>query len=313
MAAPLCVLLGPTAAGKTAVSLPLAERLGGEIVSVDSRQLYRGMEIGSAAPSPEERARVPHHLVAEEDPRRPWSAGEYGRRAREVIATIEAHGKIALLVGGSGLYLRAVLGGLDEGLPRDESLRKRLRERVQTEGIPALHAELARLDPASAARISPRDAQRVTRSLEIVLAGGRPAAEVMTRGRGSEAGARIAVLDRTREELEARIRARVGAMIREGLEGEVRALLERGIDPASPVMKGVGFAETVRLLRGDLDRTAWAELIAVNTRRYAKRQRTWFRSLTGAVWFTIPPEERPEETAGRVAAGWDENDGTSAG
>jgi tRNA dimethylallyltransferase len=301
---PVRVLVGPTASGKTAAALPAARRLGGEIVSVDSRQIYRGMEIGSAAPSAEERAEVPHHLVGAADPAEPLSAGEFGRRARAVMEDIRSRGRAPLLVGGSGLYLRAALGGLDEGLPRDPDLRQRLRERVQAEGVEALHGELGRLDPDTAARVSPRDVQRVTRALEIVTLTGMPAGASRTRGRGSERGARIVVLERSREDLEARIRLRVESMVTAGLADEVRRLLARGVDPASPPMKSVGYAETVRHLRGELDRGAWIEAMVVTTRRYAKRQRTWFRSLPGAVWLPVAPGEPPDRTAEGMLAGW---------
>src|SRR5262245_20845668 len=169
------VLLGPTASGKTAVAIPLALRLNAEIISVDSRQIFRGMEIGSAAPSSEDRARVPHHLVMEVDPRDGMTAGEFGRRGRAVLNDIELRGKTALLVGGSGLYLRAVLGGLDESLPRDARAREELRERVAREGLPSLHAELMRLDPDTGVSVSATDGQRITRALEILaLTGDKP-------------------------------------------------------------------------------------------------------------------------------------------
>lgn len=297
---PIPVLLGPTAVGKTVVSLPLAEAMNAEIVCVDSRQIYRGMEIGSAAPMPEERARVPHHLVAEIEPEEIMSAGEFGRRARAAIDAIQARGREALLVGGSGLYLRAVLGGLDEELPHDAELRESLRARARTEGPATLHAELARRDPETAARTSPRDAQRVTRALEVIALTGRPVSALRTKERQTEIPARIVVLDRERADLEARIRARVAAMIEAGLVEEVRALLSRGLDPQTPALRSVGYAETIRFLAGDLDRATWIEEIAVNTRRYAKRQRTWFRSLEGATWVAVARDEPEERVITRV-------------
>jgi tRNA dimethylallyltransferase len=298
------VLLGPTASGKTAVSIPVARALGAAIVSVDSRQVYRGMAIGSAAPSPAERAQVPHHLVEIQDPRQPLSAGAYGRLARAVLDDLGRRGTPALLVGGSGLYLRAVLGGLDEGLPRDELLRERLRQRSETEGMASLHQELARIDPVTASRLSPADEQRITRALEIALLTGAPPSALRRKGRGSEVGVPIVVLDRDRADLESRIRSRVEAMIREGLEDEVRRLLEAGLEPRNPPLKSVGYAETVRLFRGELDRIGWEATIVANTRRYAKRQRTWFRALPGAVWIRIEPHEPPECTAVRVLDVW---------
>jgi len=304
MAALRYVLLGPTASGKTAVSLPLAEALRAEIVSVDSRQLYRGLEIGSAAPGTEERARVPHHLIGEVEPDKIMTAGEFGRLAQTAERAIRERGWEVLLVGGSGLYLRAALGGLDD-LPRDEAVRAALRERAAREGSEALHAELAERDPETAAGVSPADAQRITRALEILTVAGEKASVLRTRGRGSEAPAAIAVLDRSRQDLEARIRARVGAMVEDGLEVEVRALLARGLSPDLPLFRSLGYAETIRYLAGELDREAWLERIAVNTRRFAKRQRTWFRSLEGATWIPVEPDETPETTARRVLAAWE--------
>ncbi len=301
---PLRVLLGPTAVGKTAVSLPLAERLGAEIVSVDSRQIYRGLAIGSAAPTDAERARVPHHLVEAIPPEETMTAGEYGRRARAAVEEIESRGRAAILVGGSGLYLRAILGGLDEELPRDETVRAELRARLAREGVEALYVELARLDPATAEGISPRDGQRVTRALEIMALAGKPTSELRTKGRRTAVRAQVAVLDRGRSDLEARIRARVRTMIEGGLEGEVRDLAARGLGPEAPALKSVGYAETLRYFRGELDRAAWEEAIAVDTRRFAKRQRTWFRSLPDARWLEVAPGEPPETTAERVLRAW---------
>jgi tRNA dimethylallyltransferase len=297
------VLLGPTASGKTAVSLPLAERLNAEIVNVDSRQIYHGMEIGSAAPTAAEQARVRHHLVSTVDPREPVSAGDYGRRAEAVRANIEGRGKRVLFVGGSGLYLRAALGGLD-ALPRDPKVREALRDRLQSEGAEALHRELEAADPESAKAISVRDGQRITRALEIIAVTGEPASTLRTTGRDAEHNARIAVLDRPRTILEERIRERVAAMVEAGLEDEVRALLALNLDPDTPVLRSVGYAETIRRLNGELDRKAWIEAIVVNTRRFAKRQRTWFRGLEGAKWVKAGEGEAPETTAERILRGW---------
>ena len=300
----LRALVGPTASGKTAVSLRLAESLGAEIVSVDSRQVYRGMEIGSAAPTVLERRRVAHHLVGIVEPEEGMSAGEFGRRAREALADIAARRKGALLVGGSGLYLRAALGGLDEGLPRDVAVRAALRERVEREGTAALHAELASRDPGTAARVSPRDAQRVTRALEILEITGRPPSELRRRGRRTVLAASVVVLDRDRADLEARIRRRAEAMISAGLLEEVRALLARGLAPDHVALRSVGIAETVRHLRGELSPEAWVEEIVVNTRRFAKRQRTWFRGIEGARWVRVGRETGPEGAAMEVLSAW---------
>lgn len=304
MDAPLPVLVGPTASGKTDVAIHLALALDAEIVSIDSRQIFRGMEIGSAAPTPEQCRRVPHHLVGELDPEAGMTAGDYGRRVRERVAGIRGRGREAVLVGGSGLYLRAALGGLDEGLPRDPSLRERLRERARREGPEALHAELAARDPGSARSIAPRDAQRITRALEILHLTGSPPSLLRTRGRGHTLPARIAVLDRDREELRRRIRRRVEAMIDAGLEEEVRGLLARGLSADSAPLKSVGYAETVAMLRGELERDAWPEAVVRNTGRFAKRQRTWFRSLDAA-WITVGASEPDAGAAQRVRRAWE--------
>ena len=301
------VLLGPTASGKTAVAIPLALRLDAEIVSVDSRQIFRGMEIGSAAPSLDEQSQVPHHLVSEVDPREGMSAGEFGRRAFAVLRDIEVRGKVPLLVGGSGLYLRAALGGLDDRLPRDADVRFMLQERLDREGPQPLWDELVAHDPETAASVSPADAQRITRALEILTLTGEKPSALRRKGRGVESLESVVVLDRNREDLEARIRARVAAMIEAGLEDEVQRLLAAGLDASLPVMKSVGYAETIRYLRGEIDRTTWIESIAVNTRRFAKRQRTWFRGLEGAVWVRVGENEAPEAIAQRIADIWSQS------
>jgi tRNA dimethylallyltransferase len=304
MEEPRLVLLGPTAVGKTAVSLLLAESLPAEIVSVDSRQIYRGMEIGSAAPTAAEQARISHHLVGEMEPEEVITAGEFGRRARRVLEEIRSRGREPLLVGGSGLYLHAVLGGLDEDLPRDPEVRTRFRERLRDEGAESLHQELARADPETAGRVSPRDGQRITRALEIMHLTGRPPSELRTRGMETRVPARIVVMDRDRETLESRIRHRVETMVNMDLVGEVRRLLARDLDPETPALKSVGYAETIRYVQGELGRADWLEAIVVNTRRFAKRQRTWFRGLPEARWVEVGEREPPEQTAERVAALW---------
>jgi tRNA dimethylallyltransferase len=200
------------------------------------------------------------------------------------------------------LYLRAALGGLDEELPRDPELRGALQVRLQSEGAESLHAELAEADPETAELVGARDAQRITRALEIIQLTGRKASELRTRGRSAELDATIVVLDREREDLETRIRLRVKAMVGGGLENEVRALLDLGLDRETPALKSVGYAETIRYQDGDLDREAWIEEIVMNTRRYAKRQRTWFRGLGGAVWSSVASGEAGADTAMRVLA-----------
>ena len=298
------VLLGSTASGKTAVGLFLARAMNAEIISVDSRQIYRGMEIGSAAPTAEEQKQVRHHLIGSESLGTVMTAGEFGRRARDAEADIRSRGKRALLVGGSGLYLRAALGGLDEPLPMDPELRESLGGRIETEGAEVLHRELAALDPRTASEISVRDKQRITRALEITLISGKPASELRTTGRDREAGADIVILDRDQEDLENRMRARIAKMIETGLEAEVRQLLERDLDPELPACKSVGVVETLEFLRGEITRDEWPQAIFLHTRQLAKRQRTWFRGLKKAEWMQVVPGEPPSETANRILNLW---------
>lgn len=316
---PVCVLLGPTASGKTAVSLPLAEILGAEIVCLDSRQVFRGMEIGTAQPTPAERSRVPHHLFGVLDPNERFSAGDYGRLARETLAGIERRGGRALFVGGSGLYLRGLEGGLAAGLPHDERLRQALRERATLEGSAALHAELAQRDPATAAALHPNDAQRITRALEVIALTGRPMSEILAGARGESGAAppadaaagpgsaspagrlRVVILDRPREELYARIEARTDDLLEGGMIEEVRRLLDAGLDTTRPVFRAHGYPEVAAWLRGEIDRSTLRARVAQVTRNYAKRQLTWFRRLPGAVWLTVAGGEDPGLTARRAA------------
>jgi tRNA dimethylallyltransferase len=318
---PVFVLLGPTASGKTAVSLSLAEALGADIVALDSKQLFRGMAVGTAQPTPQELARVRHHLFGVLDPFVPFTAGDYGRLARRTLADIEAEGGRALFVGGSGLYLAAFLGALDDDLPGDPALRTELQRRAREEGSAALHQELARLDPERAAALHPNDAHRIVRALEVVRLTGRPMgaagateppgpspAPRQFRPGGAPAGdaghpahrVRIVVLDRSRDDLARRIAARTEELLAGGMIEEARDLLARGIDPAAPVFRAHGYPEVAEHLAGRLTRAGLSERLTRVTLQYSKRQRTWFRRLPGAHWIEITPDEAPEVTAARV-------------
>jgi tRNA dimethylallyltransferase len=302
---PVVVLLGTTASGKTAVSIPLARALGAEIIALDSKQVFAGMPIGTAQPTDAEREEIPHHLFGVIDPRDRFSAGDYGRLARDTLAALEARGGRALFVGGSGLYLEALLGGLAEGLPHDAALRARLRERAATEGSGALHAELARLDPASAARLHVNDAQRITRALEVVLTAGRPMDDLWRAGEAPSplaARTRLLVLDRPRSEIYARIERRTGLLLAGGMIEEAAAVLASGVNPESPTFKAHGYPEIALHLAGGINRTELTRRLNQVTRNYAKRQMTWFRRLDGAVPVPVSGAEPAAETARKALA-----------
>lgn len=284
----LIALAGPTASGKSALALRLAAAGNGEIVSCDSLQVYRGLDIGSAKPSRADRAAVPHHLIDVVDPDQDFSAADYAARARAAIADIHARGRTPIVAGGTGLYLRALLHGLFEGPARDEGLRRRLEAIADRRGDARLHRLLARVDPESAARIEPRDRVRVVRALEVYRATGRPIGEHHRAGSGALAGfaARVIVLDPGRDALRAAVEARTGAMLEGGLLEETRALLERY--PGARPLDAIGYRQAAAVVRGASDVAKARRDIVVETMRYAKRQRTWFRHQQEADWCADP-------------------------
>ncbi|MDZ4804602.1 MAG: tRNA (adenosine(37)-N6)-dimethylallyltransferase MiaA [Candidatus Eisenbacteria bacterium] len=303
---PVVVLLGTTASGKTAVSLPLARLLGAEIVALDSKQVLAKMAIGTAQPTVAEQAIVRHHLVGVADPRDRFSAGDYGRLARGTLADIEARGGRALFVGGSGLYLEAFLGRLAESLPHDLVVRESLRDRVALEGSAALHAELTRLDPDCAARLHPNDAQRITRALEVIQLTGATMSGLQASQSGAHpelaARTQMILLDRPRDEVYARIERRTEELLAGGMIEEASELLATGIDPASPAFRAHGYPEIARYLNGSIDRLELTRALNQVTRNYAKRQMTWFRRLPGLLRVPTTGDISPEETARLMAS-----------
>ena len=266
-------IVGPTASGKSALALRAAERSGGEIVSADSRQVYRGMDIGTAKPTAEERRRVRHHCLDLVDPGTRYDAARYQRDALAALRDIAARGRIAYVVGGTGLYVRALLDGLAfASAPTDPALRARLEERARTEGAAALHSELARIDPETAARTDVRNARRVVRYLEIALLAGRVARE----RRAAVACPRIG-LDPPRPWLDRRIADRVREMVAGGVLEETRRLVERGVDPALPSMSAHGYVHWAARLRGERTLEEAIALTIRDVRAYSRRQMTWFR------------------------------------
>jgi tRNA dimethylallyltransferase len=264
------ILAGPTGAGKTALSLLLARRLGGEIVGADAFQIYRGLPILTAQPTPGQREGIPHHLVGCVDPRESYDAARYRAEALEVLDAVATRRRIPIVVGGTGLYLKALLGGLDELPPRDPGLRSELAGL----DLPVLVSRLQSLDPEGAASVDQANRRRVERALEIVMLTGRPLRRVKGPS-ATPAGVHGFLITRNRQELTERIGANVEAMFSDGVEAEVAALPEESTGPTAS--KTLGLADTRALLRGEIPRPECIARITVATRRYAKRQMTWFR------------------------------------
>jgi tRNA dimethylallyltransferase len=296
-------LTGPTASGKTAVGVALARQMEAEIVALDSMTLYRGMDIGTAKPSYAERGGVPHHLIDVIDPSDSASVALYRTWALEAIAKIEARGKRVLFVGGTALYLKALLRGLFEGPAADPALRRALEDEADSLGDAALHARLATLDPVSASRLHENDRKRVVRALEVLTATGRPLSVWQTgHDRPAPACVRVFALERSNNTLAARIDRRVVAMFEAGLVDEVRGLME-GANPLGTVAsQGVGYREVISLLAGNATLDETIRRVQARTRQFAKRQRTWFRGLAEVSHWPVPEGEDPEETAAGLLA-----------
>lgn len=287
-------LVGPTASGKTAVSLLLAQAIDGEIVCMDSMQVYRGMDIGTAKPTQKERALIPHHLLDVADPAQPFSVTEYAALARPALDQISR----PILVGGTGFYLSALSLPLDFGFVRgDENVRKKYQQIAAEQGAEALHALLNARDPISAARLHPNDVRRVVRALEVFDLTGAPfSSQVMPDEKDAPYAFQLFALDFPRETLYRRIDRRVDEMLQNGLIEEVRALFESGLSPQAQAMQGLGYKELVPVLSGDETLENAAELIKRRTRNYAKRQLTWFRRDNRIHW--LPADE--QSTAERL-------------
>lgn len=286
----LLVILGPTAVGKTDLALDLAPRLGGEIVSADSTQVYRGMDIGTDKPPPEARRRVPHHLVDLRDPDEGFDVATYQRLAGEAVANIAARGRLPMLVGGSGLYIRAVVEGY-QFLPAgaDPAVREELARRAAERGAEDLLSELVAVDPAAARAIGPGNTRRLIRALEVYRVTGRP---ISTAHRQPPPYHTLKLgLTRHREELYRRIEARVERELADGLVEEVAGLLRR-YPPDLPAFQAVGYKEVIGYLQGRYDRTAMVALLKRNTRRLAKKQMTWFRRERDVIWLDAGAYDR---------------------
>jgi len=289
--------------GKSGTALALAKEIGGEIVSADSRKIYKYMDIGTAKPTQEKRKEIPHHLLDLIEPDEEFSAGRFGEEADKVIPRICERGRVPLLVGGSGLYVVAATEGLFSGPAADKDRRRRWKEEAKESGILCLYEKLRKIDPPAASRIHPHDLVRIIRALEVYEETGRPISSLQCRGnRGKSKDYNLIIigLNRPRENLYQRIEQRVERMFAQGLVKEVRNLLNQGYGEDLVSMQGLGYKEVSAYLRGEFDENEAMRLLKRNTRRYAKRQLTWFRKDERIQWLDINENETPEEVATRI-------------
>jgi tRNA dimethylallyltransferase len=321
---PRCLFLtGPTAVGKSAIALLLAEKIGGEIISVDSMQVYRGLDIGTAKPCAEERARVPHHLIDIVDLTESFDAARFVRLANEAVAAIQSRGRVPVFCGGTGLYFKAFLEGLGEAPPADE----KLRAEIEAAPLPELLAELAQKDPVTYEKIDRNNPRRIIRAIEVIRLTGKkfseqqaewksplgpPASRWLFHRLAGETPAlpgasRIIAFSRDNTDLQARINTRVDAMFARGLVDETRRLLDRGLAQNKTAMQALGYRQVVEHLRGERSLPQTIEFVKIKTRQFAKRQMTWFRRHGNCEWI-----ELKSITATEVVAALVEHDGISS-
>lgn len=299
------VITGPTGVGKTALSAEIAGRRPVEIISADSRQIYRFMDIGTAKPPAELRRDIPHHFIDILDPDQPYNASDFGTAARQVVLSVLQRGKIPLVVGGSGLYIRSLLTGFFRGNAGDPQIRAGLEERLAAEGAQVLMAELQRLDPVSAARLHPNNHRRIVRALEVCYATGKPLS-LLQQEHPDPAPFRWVkfALFCERPLLYRRINRRVEKMFEQGLVAEVQALLQRGYSPQLNALNSVGYREVIACLRGEMSLQDCRELVKRNSRRFAKRQLTWLRAEDDVSWMDAGAASA-EKLAERIIRAYD--------
>ena len=297
----LLLLAGPTAVGKSAIALRLAEALGGEIISVDSMQVYRGMDIGTAKPSPDERARVPHHLIDVVDVTEPFDAAQFVRMARQAVTDIQGRGRVPILCGGTGLYFKAFLEGLGEAPASDAALRAAL----EATPMPELLRELAERDPVTYERIDRQNPRRVVRAVEVVRLTGKPFSAQRAEWQPSTLNPQPSTcsigLTRSAADLLQRIEARVDSMFRRGWVEETEQLLQRGLAQNKTAMQALGYRQIVEHLRGERSLAATIELVKTRTRQFAKRQMTWFRRQLQLTWVNLEPQGDADAAAKAIA------------
>jgi tRNA dimethylallyltransferase len=299
---PLVALVGPTAVGKSEVGVILARRLGTEVLAADSRQVYRGMDIATDKPTVEQRQAVPHRLIDLVEPDQRFNAGIYREAALREIERLYGERKLPLVVGGTGLYVRALVKGLCDAPPSDPAVRAELLDDASRHEKGFLHQELAKIDPELAGLLHPNDEVKIIRALEVQRLSGRPLSDVHRRHRSvaPSYSPLILGLTRDRQALYQRIEQRVDTFFMNGLVEETAALLARGYDPESASMKGLGYRQVAGFLAGDYDRDEAVRLLKRDTRHFAKRQLTWFRHEPAIVWTTANDQEKPEAVADKL-------------
>lgn len=288
---------GPTAVGKSEVALLVAEKIGGEIVSVDSMQVYRGLDIGTAKPSPEERSRVPHHLIDVVELAEPFDAAKFVSFAQKTVTDIRSRGRTPIFCGGTGLYFKAFLEGLGDAPPANATLRAE----VESTPLDELLRELQQRDPATYEKIDRQNPRRVVRAIEVIRLTGRPFSEQRSNWSHAPHTAHHAFgISRAADDLHQRINVRVDVMFARGLVAETEQLLERGLAENKTAMQALGYRQVVEHLRGEHSLPETIELVKIKTRQFAKRQMTWFRRQLKLNWIEVTPTTKPAEIADRI-------------
>lgn len=299
------LLAGATATGKSEIALLLAEQLGGEIISVDSMQVYRGLDIGTAKPGPAERRRVPHHLIDVVELARPFDAAQFARLAHEAVREIQSRGRLPIFCGGTGLYFKAFLDGLGEAPPADATLRARL----EATPLPELLLELEQRDPVTFEKIDRQNPRRIIRALEVIRLTGKPFSTQRAAWSPSPSSLNpqpVAFFGLAREtkDLQTRINARVQLMFQRGLVEEVRKLLPQGLAENKTALQAIGYRQVVEHLRGERSLPETIELVKIRTRQFAKRQMTWFRREARLQWINCQPQDSSEDLGAQISHAW---------